>query len=80
MDFGLSTSLDDARIGKFLSKVGSPQYSPPELLLGSINPDERSDIFSVGCILYELVSGSKAFPGTTSEEVMQLRREISISI
>lgn len=75
MDFGLSTSLDDARIGKFLSKVGSPQYSPPELLLGSINPDERSDIFSVGCILYELVSGSKAFPGTTSEEVMQLRRE-----
>lgn len=75
MDFGLSTPLDDAKQGNFLSKVGSPQYSPPELLLGNINPDERSDIFSVGCLLYELASGSKAFPGTNPEEVMRLRRE-----
>lgn len=75
MDFGLSTPLDDAIQGKFLSKVGSPQYSPPELLLGNTNPDEQSDIFSVGCILYELASGSKVFPGTIPEEVMQLRQE-----
>ena len=59
MDFGLSTPLDDAKQGKFPSKVGSPQYSPPELLLGNTNPDERSDIFSVGCLLYELASGSR---------------------
>jgi len=75
MDFGLSTPLDDAKQGKFPSKVGSPQYSPPELLLGNINPDERSDLFSVGCLLYELASGSKVFPGTNPEEVMRLRRE-----
>lgn len=75
MDFGLSTPLDDAKQGKFPSKVGSPQYSPPELLLGNTNPDERSDIFSVGCLLYELASGSKVFPGTNPEEVMKLRRE-----
>ncbi len=75
MDFGLSTPLDNAKQGNFPSKVGSPQYSPPEILLGSSNPDERSDLFSVGCILYELASGSKAFPGTVHEEVMRLRRE-----
>lgn len=75
MDFGLATPLIDAQNGKFLTKVGSPQYSPPELLLGKGNPDERSDLFSLGCLLYELASGSKVFPGTIPEEVMQLRQE-----
>lgn len=75
MDFGLSTPIQDAKSGKFLSKVGSPQYSPPELLLGKENPDERSDLFSIGCLLYELASGSKVFPGTNPDEVIQLRKD-----
>ncbi|HEX3019546.1 MAG TPA: serine/threonine-protein kinase [Chitinispirillaceae bacterium] len=75
MDFGLSSPLEDAQEGKFLAKVGSPQYSSPELLFGKVNPDQRSDLFSIGCLLYELSSGSKVFPGTNPEEVMQLRKE-----
>lgn len=75
MDFGLATPIQDAKTGKFQSKVGSPQYSPPELLFGNDNPDERSDLFSVGCLLYELACGSKVFPGTVSEEVLFLRKD-----
>ena len=49
--------------------AGTPQYMAPEQVRGE-EADPRSDIFSFGCVLYEMVSGRAAFSGDTTEEVM----------
>ena len=49
--------------------MGTPSYMPPEQLLGT-PVDGRSDLFAAGCILYELVTGRKAFMGSSTTAVM----------
>jgi serine/threonine protein kinase len=75
MDFGLATPLQEpVANGKTLSGIGSPQYSAPEAQFGTDVPDIRADIFSLGCILYEMISGTKTFSGSTSESVIESRK------
>jgi eukaryotic-like serine/threonine-protein kinase len=51
------------------SIVGTFQYMAPEVLQGA-DSDARSDIFSLGCVLYEMVTGRRAFEGKTQLSVM----------
>jgi serine/threonine protein kinase len=75
MDFGLATPLQEpVSNGKVLSGIGSPQYSAPEVQFGTDTPDIRADIFSFGCILYEMISGTKTFRGSTPESVIESRK------
>jgi len=53
--------------------VGTPGYIAPERLAGS-DSDAGADLFAFGAVLYEMVTGRKAFPGTTQAEVMQALR------
>jgi len=78
MDFGLATPIQEAKSGLFPSGIGSPQYAAPELLFETGIPDIRSDLYSLGTILYETASGLKAFPGSNPENVFELRRENEI--
>ena len=49
--------------------AGTPQYMAPEQVRGE-EADPRSDIFSFGCVLYEMVAGRAPFAGETAQEVM----------
>jgi Tol biopolymer transport system component len=49
--------------------AGTPQYMAPEQVRGD-EADPRSDIFSFGCVLYEMVAGRAPFGGETAQEVM----------
>ena len=66
MDFGIARALTNA--GATLTStwniVGTAQYLSPEQASGS-GTDERSDLYSVGCLLYELICGKTPFSGET---------------
>ena len=67
LDFGLAKLADSEGVPASTQTVGlagTPGYMAPEQLEGE-PADTRSDIFAFGCILYELLSGRRAFPGET---------------
>jgi eukaryotic-like serine/threonine-protein kinase len=68
-DFGVSR-LDASDLTAVGSLLGTPSYMSPEQLRGE-DVDARSDLFSAGIVLFELLSGAKPFPGKTFSETMQ---------
>lgn len=63
-DFGLAKhALDAAGATRTGQIMGTPAYMAPEQARDAKNVDERADVFSLGCILYELATGERAFPG-----------------
>ena len=52
--------------GKFL---GTVSYASPEQLRGDVDLNHRTDIYSLGCLMYEWEAGSCPFTGTTAEEI-----------
>ncbi len=72
MDFGLAKLLEGepgsarTRTG---STMGTPHYMSPEQVSDSKNVDGRTDVFALGAILYELVTGHRAFGG---ENLLQI--------
>jgi len=60
-DFGLSKSCGDSLLTNCGEILGSLPYLAPEQLKGATHPDRRSDLYSVGAILYELLTGEKPF-------------------
>lgn len=72
VDFGISKVLEDGRevnLTKTGEVVGSPYFMSPEQGLG-LQTDERSDIYSLGCVLYEMLSGSVPFDGQNAMQVI----------
>jgi len=66
MDFGIARALADggATMTSTWNIVGTAQYLSPEQATGT-QADARSDLYSVGCLFYELVSGKPPFSGDT---------------
>ncbi len=66
MDFGIARATDDAgaTMTSTWNVVGTAQYLSPEQATGDI-ADGRSDIYSVGCLMYELLTGRTPFTGDT---------------
>jgi hypothetical protein len=61
MDFGLARALGGPKLTQRGVIVGTPAYLPPEQALGK-HVDARSDLYSLGCVLYEMVTGRPLFP------------------
>jgi len=64
MDFGIARSLSGKGITGAGVIIGTPEYMSPEQVEGK-DVDQRSDIYSLGVILYEMVTGRRPFEGET---------------
>ncbi len=73
VDFGIAKLIRDDDSGPNLTKTGeifgTPSYMSPEQCLGK-NIDTRSDIYSLGCVLHELITGRPPFTGDGPLEVL----------
>ena len=76
MDFGIAKAVSVAS-GDTLTQmgmmVGTPAYVSPEQAAGEAEIDGRSDQYSLACMLYEILTGKKAFEGATTQAVLSKR-------
>ena len=76
MDFGIAKAVSAAGSSTMTQTgmmVGTPAYVSPEQAAGEPSLDGRSDQYSLGCMLYEMLSGERPFDGDSAQAVMAKR-------
>jgi len=95
-DFGVGRAIRAAAHGESITygglAVGTPGYMSPEQSAGDTEVDGRSDLYSLGCVLFEMLSGEPAFKGSTLQmaiaqrfgapppPVLQLRPDVPVGL
>jgi hypothetical protein len=72
-DFGIARALDVAagdRLTETGLSIGTPAYMSPEQSAGAARLDGRSDIYALGCVLYEMLGGQPPFSGPTPQAIL----------
>jgi serine/threonine-protein kinase len=75
-DFGVAMAVDSAiaKGGRRLTgagvSLGTPAFSPPEQIESAGTVDHRADLYSFGCVAYELLTGSPPFAGRSLRDLM----------
>jgi len=75
-DFGIARALTRAAGDRITSTgiaVGTPAYMSPEQAAGNRDLDHRTDVYSLACVLYEMIAGVTPFVGPTPESVIAQR-------
>jgi len=76
-DFGLATSLETAKMGmtRTGAVMGTPRYMSPEQVEGK-EVDSRCDLYALGLVLYEMVTGATPFSGESTWQLMYQRVQV----
>ena len=72
-DFGIAKAVSEAGATRLTAtgmSVGTPIYMSPEQAAGESNLDGRSDLYSLACVLYEMLAGQPPFTGPTAANVV----------
>ncbi|MSR59348.1 MAG: serine/threonine protein kinase [Planctomycetaceae bacterium] len=71
VDFGLARFYEDVTVTQTGQLVGTPMYMSPEQVSGRVDVDHRTDIYSMGLVLYELLALCRPIVASTREEVLR---------
>jgi hypothetical protein len=72
-DFGIALALSEAGGGRITEtglSLGTPHYMSPEQASGDQSLDKRSDVYALGCVLYEMLTGEPPYGGPTAQSVL----------
>jgi serine/threonine protein kinase len=71
MDFGIAKAATQTALTTTGRIFGTPEYMSPEQAEGLEEPDARSDVYSLGVVVYEMITGKVPFGGTTPLSIMR---------
>ena len=72
-DFGIALAVAQAGAGRITEtglSLGTPHYMSPEQATGDRDVDPRSDVYALGCVLYEMLAGQPPFSASTAQAVL----------
>ncbi len=72
-DFGIARAIVAAGGAKLTTSgmmIGTPAYMSPEQVMGTLDLDGRSDLYSLGCVVYEMLGGQPPFTAPTAESLV----------
>ena len=72
-DFGIALAVAHAGAGRITEtglSLGTPHYISPEQATGDRDVDPRSDVFALGCVLYEMLAGQPPFAAPTAQAIL----------
>ena len=75
-DFGIARAIDEAGGEKLTETglaIGTPSYMSPEQASGETVLDGRSDVYALGCVLYEMLAGEPPYTGPTAQAIIAKR-------
>ena len=74
-DFGIALPVEStkARITETGFSLGTPEYMSPEQAAGERSLDARSDLYALGCVLYEILAGKPPFQGRNAQAILARR-------